>query len=519
MRKTLVAILSLVLVAGFGTFAFAGHAANEGYEYTPTIVKAGKSNINLSGSIRIRGDFRENTSDFNSETADYKAAYDSRIRLKVDAAVSPNTMGVIELESGWDESDTYTWGDWSNAEGTFGSYEDGNSYEYGDYKPTGLGVRQAYIAHQGTGLLGVLSGVKAGHILTKLGNGVFYNHSKYGDDAIVLWTVPQKGTEVSLTMAKLGESNTRAYGEDCGTYSCAGNDDTTSYTLGVTTAAAGVNLGADVTYIDAQDFTVDLDSDYRDSAGLHFWNVGLRGDTDVNGVKLYADVEIQSGKAKSNYNGYTHESDRKFKGYAWVVGANVDVPNSPVSVGAEIGYGSGDKVEDKYDSSGDYDKTSTGNKNEGFLTTIGTSGNLGVRKTAFLYDDKIANAGCSLESSSGGVSCSQAGIANTWYVNVGADADVTPDLNASLNLFYLRAAKGVNIMDATTDAGAPKRSKALGTEVDATLTYQVDTNLVYYVEAGYMFAGSAYDRGTDSYGENESADNPYGIRHGLTLEF
>ncbi|MBI4826759.1 MAG: hypothetical protein HY807_10140 [Nitrospirae bacterium] len=523
MRKTLVAILSLVLVAGFGTFAFAGHAANEGYEYTPKLVKAGKSNIDLSGSIRIRGDFRDNTSDFNSEEADYKGSYDSRIRLKVDATVSPNTMGVVELESGscsdYSCDDYYVWGSDTAADGTFGSYEDSYSgYTYGNYKPTSLTVRQAYIAHQGTGLLGVLSGIKAGHILTKLGNGVFYNHAKFGDDAVVLWTVPQKGTEVSLTMAKLGEGNTAASGSGL---SSAGNDDATSYTLGATTAAAGINLGADVTYIDAQDFTGGTSSDSNDSAGLHFWNVGLRADTTVSGVKLYGDVEIQSGKAKSNYNSYTHDSDRKYKGYAWLIGANVDVPNSPVSVGAEVGYGSGDKVEDRVDSTGDYIDTQTGNKYEGFMTTIGSSGQLGVRKTAFLYDDKIANAGCALTNTYGGVSCSKAGIANTWYINVGADAKVSPDLTAGLDIFYLRAAKGVNINGATDANGGPKRSKALGTEVDATVTYQVDTNLVYFVEAGYMFAGSAYDYQTPmtADGNNTSADNPYGVRHGLTLEF
>ena len=76
-------------------------------------------------------------------------------------------------------------------------------------------------------------------------------------------------------------------------------------------------------------------------------------------------------------------------------------------------------------------------------------------------------------------------------------------------------------MGATNSDGSEKRSKAIGTEVDATLTYQVDTNLVYFVEAGYMFAGSAYDYPTPASadGNNTSADNPYGVRHGLSLEF
>ncbi|MDO8281973.1 MAG: hypothetical protein Q7U10_05020 [Thermodesulfovibrionia bacterium] len=533
MRKTLVSILSFLLVAGFGASAFAGHAADTGYEYTPKIVKAGKSNIDLSGSIRIRGDFRNDTIDMYSGTADQTANYDSRIRLLVKATVSPNTMGVIELESGlcsgtgdgesYGCPDGYDWGNGDTSEGTLGSYsEEYDFYQYGNTKPTAMTIRQAYIAHQRV-VAGVLSGVKAGHILTKLGNGVFYNHSKFGDDAIVLWTTPQKGTEISLTMAKLGEGHDNAEGYNGGDYEYAGNDDNTAYTLGVTTAAAGMNLGMDVTYLDNQDFTYDLRNDWRDSAGLHLWNIGLRADTTVSGIKLYGDVEIQTGKAESNYRpGSSREEDRKFTGYAWLVGANLDVPNSPVSIGAEVGYGSGDKIADSYYSDGDYDDSQTGTKYEGFLTTIGTSGALGVRKTAFLYDDKVKNAACSLESSyTYGVSCSNAGIANTFYVNVGADADVTPALNASLDIFYLRAAKGVNIMGARETNGGPDRSKNLGVEVDAAATYQLDTNLVYFVEAGYMFAGSAYnvpkEDGND--GENHDADNPYGIRHGLTLEF
>lgn len=523
MRKTLVSILSLLLTVGFSASAFAGHAADTGYEYTPKLVKSSKSNIDLSGSIRIRGDFRDNTNDFNSETADQTSGYNSRIRLKVDATVSPNTKGVVELENGTGTNDTYTWGTPSGAnfgaEGTYDNLISNNGD--GNIKPDTLSIRQAYISTQGTNLLGVLSGAKVGHILTKLGNGVFYNHSKFGDDAIVFWTVPQKGTEVSLTMAKLGENTTTATqtvtcvpGPGCRFIPViAGNNDATSYTLAATTAAAGINLGADVTYIDDQDFT-----SYTPAGGslvtegLHLWNLGLNANMAVNGVSLYGDVEVQSGKAKENHvNPITSlRSDMKFKGYAWVLGAKADVPNSPITAGLEAGYGSGDKMEDcanvacttKY----------SGNKNEAFLTTIGNSGNLGVRQIAFLYDDKIATA-----SGAG-----NNGLSNTWYINLGGSANVNPDLNLALDVFYLRAAKARNVMGALEANGQPKTSKSIGTEVDAKLTYQVDTNLVYYIESGYMFAGSMYDYDNPAVvanGDNLRADNPYGIRHGLELTF
>ena len=38
--------------------------------------------------------------------------------------------------------------------------------------------------------------------------------------------------------------------------------------------------------------------------------------------------------------------------------------------------------------------------------------------------------------------------------------------------------------------GATTSSRYIGTEIDATLTYQIDKGLKYFVEAGYLFAGN-----------------------------
>jgi hypothetical protein len=68
----------------------------------------------------------------------------------------------------------------------------------------------------------------------------------------------------------------------------------------------------------------------------------------------------------------------------------------------------------------------------------------------------------------------------------------------------------------------------MGWEIDAKVTYQIDTNLVYYVEGGYLIAGDFYKnhtRGKDSgtnFGDNDRSadpDNAYTVRHGIILSF
>ena len=98
MKKSLLIVLSMLLVMGFATTVFAVHA--EIPAETQSVVAKGATQITLGGSIRFRGETKVNTGDFLDDRADNFSGYDGRVRLSVDCQVSPNTMGRIQLESG-----------------------------------------------------------------------------------------------------------------------------------------------------------------------------------------------------------------------------------------------------------------------------------------------------------------------------------------------------------------------------------------------------------------------------------
>jgi hypothetical protein len=482
MKKTLVFILSLVLAIGFGATAFAMHGASEGFEYTPAMVTAPSSAIEFSGEIRVRGDFQTNTTgdskyEPDDDNGDTRATFDQRARIKLKATVSPNTMGVIELETGDSNSDSYAWGGGeygSGAKGSMGVWE--RRSLKGNYKPEDMHIRQAYIAHQGTDL-GMLTGFKIGHILVKLGNGLFYNHAQYGDDGMVAWMQPSKGSELSFTYLKLEEDQPIE------------SDDLNLYNLGYETHIGGADsknhVEINLTYIDGQNGLRTCDGGCFIDDGIHGWNIGLAADTMIEGISLYGDLEIQGGSAESS----NLPDEVEFNGYAWMVGASADIPDSPASLHVEAAYGSGQNREDNVIDNGI----------DMFLTSLSAG-----QKYTLVYEYTVPAAG---------FSSTNTGLANTWYINVGGDIDLSPDVNFAADYYYLKASEDVFCSCDDTD----HQSNSIGQELDGKLTYQIDTNLVYYIEAGILFAGDVYN--TYQYGDHMNADNPYRIRHGMVLSF
>ena len=108
------------------------------------------------------------------------------------------------------------------------------------------------------------------------------------------------------------------------------------------------------------------------------------------------------------------------------------------------------------------------------------------------------------------------------YLKAGAETDINPDLSLGGAIYYLRATNDTNVGGAMTSAGLRETSKDLGWEVDGNLTYKLDTNLVYFVQAGYMVTGNVYDIDDNTSavnGVNKQADNAYVLRHGISLLF
>ncbi|MFN3740989.1 MAG: alginate export family protein, partial [Thermodesulfovibrionales bacterium] len=376
MKRYLALVGGLIFVLGFSAVAFAIHA--EIPSDTQAVVAKGSTQLTLGGEIRARGEYKE--VDFDNDTSG-DSYYDSRVRLSVDAQVTPNTRGFIQVEGGKDDvGDNYTWGQSpSGNDGAKGGYPVGNS------KRGQFNVLQAWILHKGSGLLGVPAGVKVGHMPLALGNKLFFAHDKFGDDAIVFFVDPTKELHIGLLTAKFREGKTNSA------------DDSDAYVGLFAYKGQGFNLSGDVTYVDGQrDFGVDNN--------VHFWNFGLRGDAKVDPVTLRADLELQTGKI-------TGEPDTKFRGYAVLLGA--DAKLSGINLTAEFAYGSGDN-------------DNTDNKIKSFVTSLGADPHF-----TYVYEYRTPNA------------CGNAngGLCNTWYIKLGAAGSLTKEISASLNAYLLRAAK------------------------------------------------------------------------------
>ncbi|NJD54933.1 MAG: hypothetical protein FIA94_00850, partial [Nitrospirae bacterium] len=97
MKKTIALVAAVVFVLGFAASAFAIHA--EIPAETQAVVATGGTQITLGGEVRVRGWYRKNLASALGQDSDSYAWYDQRVRLSVDAKVSPNVQAFIQLES------------------------------------------------------------------------------------------------------------------------------------------------------------------------------------------------------------------------------------------------------------------------------------------------------------------------------------------------------------------------------------------------------------------------------------
>ncbi len=503
MKRSLIVILGLIFVLGITASAFAIHA--EIPSETQSIVAKGSTQITLGGELRFRGETRNNTTDFNNGAGDRYNAYDGRVRLNLQADVSKNTTGYVQLESGdTDTADTYTWGDSPNgsdgstANGATGIYTEGNG-KRGDMR-----ILQAWI--QSKDVIGPI-GFKVGHMPVKLGNGLFLDHSKFGDDALMVFANPTKELEIALVNAKATEGTTQAAG-GWTTYATTAsgrvtytpsyttqNDDTNVYAGLINYKGAGFNLGADVTYLNDQNYAAE---------GLRFWNYGVRMDSKMGPIGLFADIEYQNGTAKDMVQGAPDVAQRntEFQGHAALAGVNFKTDTVTLDATIATGSGDGDNADNKINT---------------FVTSLGSD-----QHYTYVYEYRTRTAGVTAptagRSALGGTGT---GIANTTYYKVGAAMKPSKDLALNVNGYVLKATKAVANCNSVDWTQCPYTSSNIGTEIDGKMTYQLDKNLVYFIEGGYLIAGNFYRNLVMSTGSQgaEDPDNPYAVRHGVTLSF
>jgi len=495
--KKILSILSvLVFVLGLTALSYAVVA--EIPSDTTAAVAKGKTQITLGGEIQVRGSMANNTAVGEGDTKpSYTRGgnfsrgviksdspwgcigacsyYDYLLKLNLEAKLSPNTTGFVELVSGPYDS---TYGYKLNYV-PFGYQQGGarGAYQAGNTKESTMWISQAWILYQGSGLLGVPAGIKVGRQPIKLGNGVFLDHSYFGDDAILVFVQPIKELTLAAATIKFAEG----YSDN--------NDDATAYSLIGAYAGKGFGLSADVTYVD------DQSSDLATGTEIHLWNFGLRGNVDDiagTGLGFRADVEFQTGKVKD-----LGTTELDIQGWAGLAGLDYKFKEIPVKLTLEYGIGSGDKSE-------------TGDKIEGFITTKGYEKSV---IGTFVYD-YITPTACNSVVSSGGLASAgssatvKAGLCNTQYVKLGGTANITKDIGFELYGYWLRAHKAVALNgNASTD-------KDLGWEADAKITYKIDKGLTYFVEGGYFWPGDAWKMS-----DGRDADDAWAVRHGLILKF
>ncbi len=491
MKKYFVLALAVLFVLSMTASAFAIHA--EIPAETQAVIAKGASQITIGGELRFRGDFRHNTSDFNSSVQDDKAYYDMRIRLSVEAKVTPNTTGFVQLEGSGSNgtasgsADNSFWGAGQNGvqSGVSGSVQMGNQ------KQSSLYMLQAWILHQGTGLLGVPALIKVGHMPITVGTGLFYDHSYQGDDAALLGVDPIKGLHIIAAFVRDAQGGSTQNGNTATVFTVPGSTATSNnanaYALLVSyDINKDSNVGLDITYLDDQNngtggiqtggFGV-INGSSITGNDIHFWNLGVNGKTKIAGLGLYGEFDKQLGSALG---------DVKFSGWAGKAGANYTL--APVTVGAEFAIASGDNP-----------RHNDNNINL-FITSQGT-----VQHFTYVYDYRTKNAAGNL----------QGGLQNTWYLKASAASDITKAISAGLEVYYLRAVDPLS-----TTAGLDK--KDIGWEVDAHGIYKIDRNLNYFVEGGYLFAGD-FNRNfmslTNGKTVNSHPDDAWVVRHGIQLAF
>lgn len=482
MKKTFAVIAAVLFVLSFAASAFAIHA--EIPAETQAVVAKSATQITLGGEIRVRGWYTNNLGDAvashtdlrhfaNTQVEDYiphfnnvfvglvnvpahndvvtvtkkfakygvesqsKAWYDQRVRLYVDAKVSDNVQGFVQLETG--TADQPGKGDYLTSTA--------DKYFWGNFnaKPnTSMGILEAWILYKGTGLFGFNSGLKIGHMPLKLGEGQFFDHTQLGDDAIVFFMDPMKQMHIGLLTIKF-----------------AGDEGQTLNVplLGITSSGPGSGLQNGV----RADNTDDLDGyvalmtykiDDKNTVGINYTylnlsdaefshqNLGLHANGSFGNFGYKAEVDFQFGKV----------GDTKFRGDAVMVAGNYKM--GAANLRGSFAWGSGDG-----DSSDDKIKT--------FIPYVSA-----VQNYTLIYDYLAT-------TTAGGLST---GLANTTYYNLGLDYAANKDLSFSIDGYILRASK--------TEDGI---SKSAGWEVDGKMVYKIAKNLTYQIDAGYFKPGSFYD--------------------------
>lgn len=470
MRKYLAVVLGVLFILSFTVTAYAIHEPDQP---EVGVISHGGAQITLGGKIIERGWYHNNVGlvdiGLDNEVllpvdTHSQAIYFSNVYLTVDAKITDNVQAYIELETA------------SGTSTTSGVYYWGTT----DAKPNSiLRLRQSWIQYTGSGLLGVPAGIKAGHTLITLGEKIWFDTSRFGTDAILVWVDPTKEMHLVLHTLKLNEGSTTpgliSHSDDIDAYGIIG-----SYMLDKDNT-----LGMHFTWVKS-------DVAGEDPEDLNLYNLAVNGNGKVAGLTYAAEVDFQFGKMKM-----TTVDDLKFKG--WGVIAKLGYMLDPVNIRGSFAMGSGDN--DAEDS----------NIKE-FQTVVSTPGDGTGPVARFahftsIYERLVKTAAHNQVLTGNELGT---GIANTTYYNLGFDVNPIKELSVSLDGYYLQATK-VDLWEAETGASVDKN---IGWEIDTKISYKLAKNLTYFIEAGIFKPNDFYKDAFDISKKTATL-----AVHGLSLSF
>lgn len=426
--------------------------------------------ITLGGKIITKGWYIKNadpTRNFIPVDTDSQAFWHSNVNLIVDAKVDDNVRGMVEIETAYgDDRNSGLW--------YWGNY---------DTKPDAhLRIRQAWIQYTGSGLFGIPAGLKIGHLPISLGEKIFLNNERFGNDALLVWIDPVKELHLAAGTTKLNEGDIYKHFDDLDGYILIG-----TYKL-----TPDITFG--INYLWAHsDGNWPSRSAGNNVDSLNFHNVGLHANGKVAGLSFATELDYQFGEI-DEFSG----NDVNPRG--WAIFAKIGYTIDPVTLRGAFAMGSGDDDADDDDlkefqslQGPDYGPTARlVHYTQIYERTVRTASQSALLTTTL--DRNVRNTS----------------IANTTYVNLGVDVSPTKDLSLSLDGYYLRATE----TGAWEDEVRRDVDSTVGWEIDAKLNYKLAKNLCYFVEAGYFDPGEFYH---DAFGVEEEQVTQ--LIHGLTLSF
>ena len=488
MKKYLAVLFSVIFLLSFTVTAFAIH---EDMPPDEAVVTKGPSKITLGGKIIVRGWYLNNIDGTSPSTTDSQSLYTTNAYFTIDAKVSDNLRAYMELETSNKESNNsgvYYWG----------SYDTKNDME--------LKFRQVWLQYTGSGMFGVPAGIKVGHMPVSLGEKIFLNNERFGDDVILAWVDPMKELHIAAGTAKLVESSNVNIGSIDHSQDLDGYIALMTYLLNKDTT-----IGANWTWAHSDSNIPSLQYPVGTfkpvTTSLNFHNFGLHGNGKIAGITYAAEADFQTGQA----DGVTAETpkyslddrDLHFKG--WALYAKLGYDLDILKLRAAFAMGSGDDGEDR---------TSI----KEFQAMQGTDYTGGIARYVhytLLYERFIRTAAaCALLTTYPDGNVRSTGIANTTYYNIGFDVKPMKQLNISLDGFLLEATE-TGLWEKQLESNV---SKGVGSEIDAKLNYQITKNFSYFVEAGLFFPGDFY-KDTSPLVNDASKKTAAMAVHGLLLQF